>query len=192
MLKKFLIFLIIAIILVGAGVWGYFAWQNKYGETPPVIGGDRDSGGCLIAAGYAFNDEVGACIREFEMTPDIKQAAKLAVDYAGREYGLTVISFNSYEESGAYDIFFRSGDNEAGEDIYIRNWEAINTMGWKEIKTAIENCEVKQVFQAHSKEVSAELKNGEKLSAIEPDIDDIIDLAVSAEQKCGKIMMATE
>jgi hypothetical protein len=70
--------------------------------------------------------------------------------------------------------------------------EEVVVSEWEEIKNAIENCEVKQVFQAHSKEVSAELKNGQKLFAVEPDIDDIIDLAVSAEPKCGRIIMATE
>jgi hypothetical protein len=71
--------------------------------------------------------------------------------------------------------------------------EAFNKiLSWQSIKRAISNCEVKSVFQAHSKEVSAELKNGEKIFALEPNIDDIIDLAIEAEDKCAKIIMATE
>lgn len=63
---------------------------------------------------------------------------------------------------------------------------------WEQIKTAILNCEVDEVMQAHSQYVSANLKNGRKLEGFEPNIDDIIDLALEAQDKCGEIMMATE
>jgi len=80
------------------------------------------------------------------------------------------------------------------EDIIrrIENMALTNILSWEAIKKAINNCEVKEVFQAHSRDVSAELKNGSKLIAVEPMIDDIIDLAVVAESKCGKIIMGTE
>lgn len=67
-----------------------------------------------------------------------------------------------------------------------------NILAWEEIKKLIKDCEVESVFQAHSLEVSAELKNGQKISAIEPKIDYIIDLAQEAGPTCGKIIMATE
>ncbi len=63
---------------------------------------------------------------------------------------------------------------------------------WQEVVRAIENCEVEQVFQAHSRQVSITYKDGRKLQAIEPAIDDIIDIAVSVEQNCGRIIMSTE
>ena len=66
------------------------------------------------------------------------------------------------------------------------------TLEWLAIKQAIYNCEVESTWQAHSLEVSAKLKNGEVLEAIEPSIDDIIIAAEEAEEKCGKIRMATE
>lgn len=65
-------------------------------------------------------------------------------------------------------------------------------MSWELIKSAINNCEAKSVFQAHSREVSAKLKDGRQIAAVEPDIDDIIDIAVAAQLKCGKILMALE
>ncbi len=67
-----------------------------------------------------------------------------------------------------------------------------NISAWELIKQAISNCEVKSVWQAHDRAVKAELKNGEELSTVEPKIDDIIDIAVVAESKCGKILMGTE
>ena len=63
---------------------------------------------------------------------------------------------------------------------------------WLAIKQAIANCEVESVWQAHDRSVSAKLKNGEKLVSVEPELDDIIDLAIAAEPECGKILMGTE
>lgn len=67
-----------------------------------------------------------------------------------------------------------------------------DTPEWLAIKQAIYNCEVESTGQTHSLEVSVKLKNGGTLKAIEPSIDDIIIVAEEAEEKCGKIMMATE
>lgn len=63
---------------------------------------------------------------------------------------------------------------------------------WEEVVRAIENCEVEAVFQAHSREVSITYKDGRELQAIEPAIDDIIGITLSAEPNCGPIIMATE
>lgn len=64
--------------------------------------------------------------------------------------------------------------------------------GWEAIKQAISDCTVESVWQAHDHSVSAELKNGGKLSGVEPQIDLIIKAAVAAEEKCGRIIMGTE
>jgi hypothetical protein len=74
----------------------------------------------------------------------------------------------------------------------IENMALTNILSWEAIKKAINNCEVVEVFQAHNRDVSAELKNGSKLIAVEPMLDDIIDIAITAESKCGRIIMATE
>lgn len=63
---------------------------------------------------------------------------------------------------------------------------------WETIKAAIRNCEVESIFQAHSLAVSAKLKDGTVLEGVEPEIDDILDVAVAAEGECGEIVMATE
>jgi len=67
-----------------------------------------------------------------------------------------------------------------------------NDAEWQAIVEAIQNCEVVSTMQAHSLEVSAELKDGSTLRAIEPSIDDIIDVAVEVEDRCGEILMGTE
>lgn len=65
-------------------------------------------------------------------------------------------------------------------------------MEWLAIKQAIVNCEVESVWQTHARTVGAKLKNGEELSAVEPELDDIISTAESVESRCGEILMGTE
>lgn len=68
----------------------------------------------------------------------------------------------------------------------------INILAWEEIKSAIKNCQVEKVFQAHSKRVVATLKSGEELIAVEPKIDEIMSLVEHAVPQCGEILMGTE
>ena len=114
--------MLIAITVIIALVDGamYFLQKNAL-----PIGGDRDERGCLVAAGYSFDEQVGACIRAFEMTPDIKQAAILAVEHVGGGYALTVTSFNSYEEAGSYDIMLERGEERTKETVYIRQGQVV-------------------------------------------------------------------
>jgi uncharacterized protein YlzI (FlbEa/FlbD family) len=63
---------------------------------------------------------------------------------------------------------------------------------WEQALLAVNNCEVEKVFQTHSRLVTLTLKNGNKLIAKEPQIDDIINIIGAAESKCGKIAIGTE
>jgi len=74
----------------------------------------------------------------------------------------------------------------------IENIAFTNISSWELIKQAINNCEVGKVWQTHDRTVKAEFKNGEELAAIEPRIDDIINIAKAVEPKCGRILMGTE
>lgn len=124
--RKTVLFALLLTLLFSAG---YFVWAHT--GTPPLrekpIGGERDVHGCLTPAGYAYDEEVGACIRAFDMTPDIKRAAALAVQSVGRGYVLTVVSFNSYEEPNAYDIMLERGAERTAQTVYIRDGVATST-----------------------------------------------------------------
>jgi len=63
---------------------------------------------------------------------------------------------------------------------------------WEQALSAINNCEVKKAFQTHGRIVTLTLKNGNKLIAKEPQIDDIISIIAAANPKCGNIPIATE
>jgi hypothetical protein len=68
----------------------------------------------------------------------------------------------------------------------------VNILTWEAIKLAIEECRVEEAFQAHSRRVEVNLKNGEKLVAVEPKIDQIMLLAEEATPRCGEIIISTE
>ncbi|MFA5211048.1 MAG: ZIP family metal transporter [Patescibacteria group bacterium] len=64
---------------------------------------------------------------------------------------------------------------------------------WEETKNLLTACEVYGVFQNHQKEVEIEIKNGNKLHTISPEIDNIFTVVKENEEKCGKLIyMATE
>ena len=47
-------------------------------------------------------------------------------------------------------------------------------------------------MQTHSLYVTAKLKDGTILEGVETRIDDIIDMSIAAQDKCGEILIATE
>jgi hypothetical protein len=63
---------------------------------------------------------------------------------------------------------------------------------WEQAMIAVNNCEIEKAFQTHARIVTLTLKNGGKLIAKEPQIDDIITIVEASESKCGKIPIGTE
>jgi len=70
------------------------------------------------------------------------------------------------------------------------NYKEIQEIDWQVMKKVINNCEAKMVMQTHKQIVIATLKDGRKLKALEPVIDDVIKIAVEA--KCWNMNIATE
>jgi hypothetical protein len=54
---------------------------------------------------------------------------------------------------------------------------------WEQALLAVNNCEVEKAFQTHSRLITLTLKNGNKLIAREPQIDDIITIVRDVESK---------
>lgn len=63
---------------------------------------------------------------------------------------------------------------------------------WNTILSVLNNCEAESVFQTHSKLVTLKLKNGGKITAYEPQIDDVMKAVENLNGKCGNIRLATE
>ncbi|MFN3188524.1 MAG: hypothetical protein ACK42D_03240 [Candidatus Paceibacteria bacterium] len=119
------LFSILVVLLLPIGV---FFWlnDNRYIDLP------HDEGQsvlkeCRDFEGFSFNEMARACVRESDVTPNIVEATRLAVLAVGDGELLTLVSFNSYEEEGAFDIFFERGEERDFEIVYIRGWEVVTT-----------------------------------------------------------------
>jgi hypothetical protein len=58
-------------------------------------------------------------------------------------------------------------------------------VSWGQAKRLLRDCRVTLVSQAHSLEVLLILDDGTRARTKEPGIDDVLDLAFDAQQKCG-------
>lgn len=86
----------------------------------PVIGGDRDEHGCLGAAGYSYNQTIGACLREWELNPEQRKAAEIAL--ADNELSTTIIQVNVMECEGCFLIYLQNNQNQEVSTIELKEW----------------------------------------------------------------------
>lgn len=75
-------------------------------QEQQLIGGQRDDHRCLGPAGYSWNEEIGACARQWELDKSQVQAAKLAVAKIGQTKGLTVVEVLTLKCPGCFDVKF--------------------------------------------------------------------------------------
>ncbi|MGV8172238.1 MAG: hypothetical protein ACP5OA_06120 [Candidatus Woesearchaeota archaeon] len=87
------------------------------------VGGDTDKHGCLISAGYSWNDSIGACLREWELDAGQRRAAKLVV--APLSYPVTIIDVQVLRCVGCFIIDLQRNDNRNMFQIKLDNWTYI-------------------------------------------------------------------
>lgn len=76
--------------------------------------------------------------------------------------------------------------------IFVDKNSEQNRKNWDLIKEAAANCDIKSGGQTHARKVIVNLKNGNKLEAYSPKIDNIFDIIDNAKEKCGEVMLWTE
>lgn len=76
------------------------------GTVPETIGGQRDAHGCLVPAGYMYDEQIMACVRGWELTDSTREAAKIAVAHLGPAEGLTVVEVGQLQCLGCYEVVF--------------------------------------------------------------------------------------
>ncbi|MFH1848748.1 MAG: hypothetical protein ABH879_01025 [archaeon] len=87
--------------------------------TEVPIGGETDGHGCLGAAGYTWNIETGACIREWELDDNQRHAAKIAVDHYEKQ--VAVLGANNTGCEGCYSVSIQE-KGCAPEMITLVDW----------------------------------------------------------------------
>jgi len=114
-ISRSLVISLIVIVVVAALIITYTK-QNRN------IGGERDEYGCLAAAGYSYDSDIGACTKSWEITEENdKRAAEIAVESTGEE-GLTVVSLTDAKCVGCYLVELEKDSNI--NEIVVYNWKA--------------------------------------------------------------------
>lgn len=93
------------------------------------VGGQKDEYGCLGSAGYSWDENIMACTRNWEITEDLKKAAKMAVEISSY-HSLTVIEVLKMDCEGCFAIKLQRNNIEDPKNEYytvrLENWKFVN------------------------------------------------------------------
>lgn len=124
MIKKLLIATLIILISL-FGLYVYSILYPDYALNQP-IGGQRDEHGCLGPAGYTWNQTVGACVRNWELNENQKEAARIAVEYVSFDYATTIVGVDLARCPGCFVVHIEKGTDRVPADITLIGWEVIS------------------------------------------------------------------
>jgi hypothetical protein len=96
-------------------------------EIEHPIGGERDEWGCLGPAGYIYNENVGACMREWEIIGVQREAASTAVEHIGWEYATTILQVQTAECPGCFMVELEQGEEgRTRRKITLENYTVVS------------------------------------------------------------------
>lgn len=123
-MKKTIYLFLFALIAIGIGFF-FLTDMRRIGSTnmqqgtqtdqtdSEKIGGERDEHGCLGPAGYSYSEEIGACIRDWELDETQKTAAAKAVEtILGMDTGLTIIDVKRAATDDMYMVTIQKPNTE--------------------------------------------------------------------------------
>lgn len=87
-----------------------------------LIGGQRDEHGCLGPAGYTWNEDIGACVREWELDDGQRTAAQIAVAPLSVK-PITVAEVKQMKCPGCYEVVLSNDQKKFS--ININDWKII-------------------------------------------------------------------
>lgn len=85
------------------------------------IGGQTDEHGCLIAAGYSWNESLGFCLREWELNENQREAARMAVAPLSYYVTVTGVDVTGYPES--FTVLLQRNDNRQTFQVTLKDLE---------------------------------------------------------------------
>jgi len=98
-MKKIILMLTLLLVLVSAC------------KTEQLDGGDFDEYGCKPSTGYTWSEDVGACIREWELDDAQKEAARLVV--LPMSFRPVIISkVETLECNECFDVYLQGGGSQ--------------------------------------------------------------------------------
>jgi len=87
------------------------------------IGGDTDEQGCLVSAGYSWDEYVRACTRDWELDDAQREAAKIVVAPLSY-YPITITRVDVARCPGCFVVYFTSGHQE--NLVRLENWTIVH------------------------------------------------------------------
>lgn len=87
---SWLLFVVIGMLVYSAALAAYLGVRSD--ATSQVIGGERDAFGCVSAAGYSYDERVGACTRPWDLDEDARELARIAIGAVSPGTPSTVVS----------------------------------------------------------------------------------------------------
>jgi hypothetical protein len=115
-MKKLLSFLGLLVILTGCSLWQFDSKPSADNTNQLLIGGDKDAGGCLIAAGYSWCEPKQKCLRTWEEKCYETEEAGLAKIFAERnkksveETQVTIMTLKNNFASGTISFGLTPGE----------------------------------------------------------------------------------
>ncbi len=86
------------------------------------IGGDKDDHGCLVGAGYSWNESVTACIREWELDQDQREAVRIVV----LPMSYRPIHIDSVEKLDCEGCYLVTINTEQGpRSVELESWQVV-------------------------------------------------------------------
>lgn len=132
MFKKISFFLLVLIIVFLINACTQPVVENNSEGHPNLeleavskspIGGNRDEHGCLGSAGYNWNEDLGVCLREWELDDNQREAVKIAIQ--SLDYEVTIIEVLDTQCLGCFEIRLQRNDNREMFNISMEDWKVI-------------------------------------------------------------------
>jgi len=91
------------------------------------IGGETDEHGCLGAAGYTYDEDVGACTRDWELNENQAKAAKIAMESLKPMKGTTITDVAVARCPGCFvvDVKMHLNSGDKNVQINLEDWKVV-------------------------------------------------------------------
>ena len=93
--------------------------ENATGTQEQIVGGDKDEHECIGTAGYRFDKDIKACIRDWELDENQKKAAKIGVGALGLE-NPTIIEVLTARCPGCFTVTLEAGRHRF--KVTVQDW----------------------------------------------------------------------
>lgn len=90
------------------------------------IGGDKDDYGCLGAAGYTYDKDIGACTRDWELNKNQAKAAKIAVDHLGIAGKATINEVIVVRCMGCFSVDVKFHSTDKSIKVNLKDWKVVD------------------------------------------------------------------